>query len=1208
MKVIKCESLKEIVSEQGNADFVDIVFKQLKNLELVSLKNLKSFCSSNNCGFEFPSLEKLVVSGCTKMENFSEKVKCTSILQKIYVVHEQEKRWSWHGHLKDTIQNMFAEKKFFEGLEKMSLSEHPKLQQAWNDGVDIENNWFYSLKTLKLVNCEIQPPCAIPSHVLPYLNRLKELEVRNCKKVKAVFDMNGTEIIETSFQLKKLTLSRLDELTHVWKKTGQGTLKFQNLQEVFISSCYKLGTLFPAALAKNLKKLEKLEVQNCEKLEEIVGQEEEAVAQETEEIVVQEEAAVAQVTEKFVFPRLTSLVLWNLPRLTHFCPGTITLECPSLNHLSVGNCKLVLFPSVNQWAISNLEELVLDGKQTLDEKEESTMLFEILEKAPNLEDLTILMLSQKPKIAERGMPGHLKVLTLHKVDVLKRIGSEDSSWLNTLCEKLHKLYVSWCPELTTLVHSHSGVSFSYLKELSIWACHKLEYLFTSSTVKMLNSLEKIEVENCAHMIEIVEKEQVETTSEGIKFERLTWILLKDLLRLKHFYSGNETLELPSLIQVDIMNCYRMEIFSQGSVNSRSFRGIQASANSNDDLIFNNDVNDSLKKVFLLRQGHLVIGDSPVLQKIWLKSESVPDWGFRYLISLVVEGCKFVSDAILPSHLLPVLINLEELQVRKCNLVKAIFDHMIYMGTAPEPLSIRLKKLILDQLPCLEHIWNKDPQGSLSLPFLEEVWVDGCKSMKSLFPASVVKDGLQKLDVKNCEGLQEIFAKGEATKEEADKELAILPKISSLRLQNLPSLEHIWNKDPQGSLSLPFLEEVYVDGCKRIKSLFPASVATDGLKELHVKNCEGLEDIFAKDEATKDEVNKELIILPNITSLRLRNLPNLRCIYPGMHILEWPSLKEIDVMLEILLKEFQTFPDSLPKGQDSSPTDEQVFISLEKVTPNLKVLWLTKEEAMKMEQGKLHVDHQRINSLNLQFFHDESEEFPFVFLSKLTLSRIEKLGVVDNAFKEIFPSQRPDIDCTKILSQLKGLELQSLSQLKSIGLEHSWVGPFLGNLETLLVSACNCLTNLTPSTLSFCNLIQLNVKDCGGLKYLFTSSTVKTLPKLEKMRIANCVSIEEIVFTEGEEQDTDNMIIFVQLGELTLDSLPELKSFCSGSSFLHFPTLSEVSITRCQSMKCFCNGAFEEYGKVEMRIDGAWCSGMNINNIIKKQVGEYNRGC
>jgi hypothetical protein len=55
--------------------------------------------------------------------------------------------------------------------------------------------------------------------------------------------------------------------------------------------------------------------------------------------------------------------------------------------------------------------------------------------------------------------------------------------------------------------------------------------------------------------------------------------------------------------VDIRQCPKMEVFSQGRINAKSFRGIQASSNSNDDLVFyNNDLNASVRRVFLLQVG------------------------------------------------------------------------------------------------------------------------------------------------------------------------------------------------------------------------------------------------------------------------------------------------------------------------------------------------------------------------------------------------------------------------------------------------------------------------------------------------------------------------------------------------------------------------------------------------------------------------------
>jgi hypothetical protein len=243
-----------------------------------------------------------------------------------------------------------------------------------------------------------------------------------------------------------------------------------------------------------------------------------------------------------------------------------------------------------------------------DENEEPTLPLEILGKAHNLQDLTLgdisslqIFLTPNPKVSEHGILGQLKILSLFSVSELQCINFEDS-WLNTVCEKLDELKVLECSCLTKIFRSPSAVSFSYLKNLRIISCHKLEYLFTSSVAKMLVHLEKITVKSSQSIKEIVAKEKDGTTLQGIKFEWLYYIHLDSLSSLVCFYSGNDNMQLPSLTQVDIMQCPKMEVFSQGDIDAILFQGIQTSFDSNDDIVFrSNDLNASVEKVFLQQQ-------------------------------------------------------------------------------------------------------------------------------------------------------------------------------------------------------------------------------------------------------------------------------------------------------------------------------------------------------------------------------------------------------------------------------------------------------------------------------------------------------------------------------------------------------------------------------------------------------------------------------
>ena len=251
----------------------------------------------------------------------------------------------------------------------------------------------------------------------------------------------------------------------------------------------------------------------------------------------------------------------------------------SLNWKDTWMLKSRLGQSMDQ-GLRYLNELCLFGD---DVNVNSTLPFEILEKTPNLETMKIYNCRSLKEISFpsqnplKEMLANLKQLILNSLYELHAIrGLEHLS-------KLQLLHVLRCGRLTTL----AGQSCSNLKELRISFCDRLQCLFTSSAAKTLIHLEEMYVASCPLMKEIVRKEQDETATdtEEIRFERLERIHLESSSRLECFYSGNATLKFPSLIQVDIVDCPRMKIFSQGLIHVESSRGIQVSYGADDDLVF-----------------------------------------------------------------------------------------------------------------------------------------------------------------------------------------------------------------------------------------------------------------------------------------------------------------------------------------------------------------------------------------------------------------------------------------------------------------------------------------------------------------------------------------------------------------------------------------------------------------------------------------------
>ncbi|KAL9450772.1 hypothetical protein AB3S75_012497 [Citrus x aurantiifolia] len=103
MEIQSCEEITEIVLvDDVVAKDEVITFRELKELKLLDLKSLTSFCSGN-CAFKFPSLERLVVDDCPDMKIFSEGKLSTPKLHEV-AQRWGEARWAWKGDLNTTIQ------------------------------------------------------------------------------------------------------------------------------------------------------------------------------------------------------------------------------------------------------------------------------------------------------------------------------------------------------------------------------------------------------------------------------------------------------------------------------------------------------------------------------------------------------------------------------------------------------------------------------------------------------------------------------------------------------------------------------------------------------------------------------------------------------------------------------------------------------------------------------------------------------------------------------------------------------------------------------------------------------------------------------------------------------------------------------------------------------------------------------------------------
>ncbi|XP_024632087.1 uncharacterized protein [Medicago truncatula] len=1111
LKIKDCNSLEEVVNGVEN---VDIAFISLQILILECLPSLIKFCSGE-CFMKFPLLEKVIVGECPRMKIFSARDTSTPILRKVKIA-ENDSEWHWKGNLNDTIYNMFEDKVGFGGFKHLKLSEFPELKEFWYG--QLEHNAFRSLKHLVVHKCGFLSDVLFQPNLLEVLMNLEELDVEDCNSLEAVFDLKDEFskeiVVQNSSQLKKLKLSNLPKLRHVWKEDPHNTMRFQNLSDVSVVGCNSLISLFPLSVARDVMQLQNLQVIKCG----------------IQEIVAREDGPDEMV--KFVFPHLTFIKLHYLTKLKAFFVGVHSLQCKSLKTIHLFGCpKIELFKAETlrhqessrndvlnistyqplfeiEEVLANVENLDLNDKDfgmilqsqysgvqfnnikhiTVCEfyNEETTFPYWFLKNVPNCASLLVQWSSFTEIFQgeetirtekETQINPQLKRLELWQLSKLQCICKEGFQ-MDPVLQFLESIDVSQCSSLTKLVPS--SVSFSYLTYLEVTNCNGLINLITHSTATSLVKLTTMKIKMCNWLEDIVNGKEDEIND--IVFCSLQTLELISLQRLCRFCSCPCPIKFPLLEVVVVKECPRMKLFSLGVTNTTILQNVQTNEGNH----WEGDLNRTIKKMFcdkvaFCKFKYLALSDYPELKDVWYGQLHCNV--FCNLKHLLVERCDFLSHVLFPSNVMQVLQTLEELEVKDCDSLEAVFD---------------------------------------------------VKGMKS----------------------QEIFIKENT-------------QLKRLTLSTLPKLKHIWNEDPHEIISFGNLHKVDVSMCQSLLYVFPYSLCPDlgHLEMLEISSC-GVKEIVAMEETVSMEIQFNF---PQLKIMALRLLSNLKSFYQGKHTLDCPSLKTLNVYRCEALRMFSfnnsdlQQPYSVDENQDM--LFQQPLFCIEKLSLNLEELAVNGKDMLGILNGYVQENiFHKVKFLRLQCF----DETPTILLNDFhtIFPNVETFQVRNSSFETLFTTK----GTTSYLSMQTSNQIRKLWLFELDKLKHIWQEdfpldhPLLQYLEELRVVNCPSLISLVPSSTSFTNLTHLKVDNCKELIYLIKISTAKSLVQLKALNIINCEKMLDVVKIDDDKAEEN--IVFENLEYLEFTSLSNLRSFCYGKQTFIFPSLLSFIVKGCPQMKIF----------------------------------------
>ncbi|QHN75652.1 uncharacterized protein DS421_19g637110 [Arachis hypogaea] len=540
---------------------------------------------------------------------------------------------------------------------------------------------------------------------------------------------------------------------------------FGNLESLIVHQCDFLFEVIPLHLLPFLNNMRKLEVQKCSSVK----------------IIFDVKCITKDKTLLPIKFSLKELVLEKLPNLDSIWnedpDGVLNFQL--IQQVRVDTCKSLtsLFPKSVAKDFVNLENLELKHCKSLLQLFYCSLHCVLLKTLnghdPQIED-EVSFKEVTPKLTnflfderEAKMIGHEECDGSHFCD----INVSDMQSFNVELESDELPY--------TFLQKVSCINTLQVKNCSIKEIFCFERP-SSDCAQFLPHLKELKLASLSELI-------------SIGFER-SWIRESSILRtlvtleisrfknLRRFYNGDFTLCFPSLEELEVIECHRMEIFCESTINTNKLSAVLLEYGDATPLEV--DLNSTLLNItrqgmylfvakFVREVKDLKLSEHPMIHGIWNAPFRVPSLCFIRLKILIVEKCEFTS-IVIPSHILSLLCKLEELVVRQCDSVTAIFEvtHEA-KGTKINSLMSRLKKLTIEQLPNLEHVWNSDPTQQISyFQSFQEVYVRGCNNLQRLFLTSVAENlnKLEKLEVTECDRLVEIVAKDEVVVEGAPKSL------------------------------------------------------------------------------------------------------------------------------------------------------------------------------------------------------------------------------------------------------------------------------------------------------------------------------------------------------------------------------------------------------------------------------------------------------
>ncbi|MED6194512.1 hypothetical protein PIB30_029302 [Stylosanthes scabra] len=780
------------------------------------------------------------------------------------------------------------------------------------------------------------------------------------------------------------------------------------------------------------------------------------------------------------------------------------------------------------------------------------------------------------------------------------ISIENSSTIKELFKKCEVLVLEDVKFLNNVYQlDEREYPFANLKDLKINSCPDLQCLSGGNILLNLVNLKLMELPSFSGFSEVNDME--ETTQPPNNNELGIMAVTKKLFTCRWLY------RFPKLETILLEDCESLEmVFDLQGCTSQL-----------------NGLFPQLKEIKMDRLSNLI--------DVWGNAPNCV-YGFQNVMSLSISRCNSLKHAFTPA-IVKAMAMLENLEVKSCELMESLVgdegrdeEHEEGDGYKVKIISFeKLHSLILGDLSNIEIICPSS--WDLNFPSIRKLQIGLCPKLKisSLLTPHEVHEKLHnnlssasddspfeeshpRKQSFGCTSFCSNLIPYKNTSEKSSKVDEYVPSYSERKLgmSRMPHLQEfdiykcelhdkvlLQEGDHQRIMNFPTLKgylftkltSLTMEHCNNIFVLLSLSAlrTLECLEKLEVMRCKNVEQIISQEEL---ETSENKLMFPKLRSLVLWGMLNLKAFCQDSCLLDFPSLRKLEIRDCPKIKVFSGGSCHTPKLEDVQITGPHGSNNIQNVDLNAAIQGFKAFEALhesEIPRWSVLCNEDKFSyftkttELAIEKFHKMAVLAPSNEIH--ALQHLRELDIQEcETLVELFESERGTVanNVYEVTYKLQRLGLIELPRLR-----HIW----LPNIVRLV---------------NFKMLTSIEIQGCGSLKSVLSESMAKSLVKLQQLYVVNCAMIEEIVTMD--DGGTQLKTLLPNLEGLYLEDLPKLECVCSrvhheydillcdddkedkGIRHLNnnskqqievsFPQLKDLYLSGVPRLKSFCPGAYD----------------------------------